>query len=343
MSAQIRPKVWIVLVNWNGWRDSIECLESVFRQDYSNFGVILCDNDSSDGSLAAICDWARGDVAYIPPAGPLARLTTPSLPKPLPYRLLESGAQARLDKDSAALQLVPTGGNLGFAGGNNVGIRLALTDPDCAYVWLLNNDTVVEPDCLGHMVDRATTAPRAGITGSINYFYSDSDRVQALGGGTFSRYRVRSSLHAFGLQSAQLTPDVRAAAERRLDWVSGASMLVSRAFIERVGEMEERYFLYYEEIDWALRGHAEFRNAVALDARLYHKAGSATGEHSDSAFAVYTMCRSRFKLYRKFMPAWLPACHMRTWRDILAAVVKGRRVNARAMWRASVDDLLMRD
>lgn len=340
--STLLPPVWVVLVNWNGWRDAVECLESVYRLDYPQLRVIVCDNASSDGSVEAIAAWADGARPYLRPDGPLASLSWPPLPKPLPYRIVDDATAYVPAPDDPALLLVRTGGNLGFAGGNNVGIRIALADPACRYVWLLNNDTVVPPTCLRQMVARAASDPAIGITGSVNCFYAEPERVQALGGGYFSPGRVKSGLHAFRLRTEQVTDAMRAQAERRLDWISGASMLVSRPFLERVGEMEERYFLYYEEIDWALRGQGLFRNALAAEARVYHKAGSATGEHQESEFAIYTMYSSRFKLYRKFMPALLILCHLRTLRDCALAALKGRRTGARAMLRASRDAILPR-
>ncbi|MCU6498876.1 glycosyltransferase family 2 protein [Rugamonas sp. A1-17] len=339
VAAGAQPKVWIVLVNWNGWRDTVECLESVLRQDYPAFGVIVCDNASADGSLDQLAQWAEGRLSLAPPDGPLRRLSAPPRDKPVPYLRLAAPAQFDPAALDCPLLLVQTGANLGFAGGNNVGIRMALQDPACGLVWLLNNDTVVEPDCLSRMVATAGSDAAIGITGSVNCFYADPDRVQAVGGGYFSRRRVKTGLYGFRLRYDGLPPALVAQAGRALDWVSGASMLVSRAFLEQVGEMEEQYFLYFEEIDWALRGEGRFRNALAADARLYHKSGSSTGEQDDSAFAVYTQYRSRFKLYRKFMPGWLLACHLRTVRDALVAMLRRRRVAARAMFRAGRDDL----
>ncbi|MET3132122.1 GT2 family glycosyltransferase [Oxalobacteraceae bacterium GrIS 1.11] len=330
-----KPKVWIVLVNWNGWRDSLECLESVFRQGYPNFGVILCDNASADGSVEAVQAWASGAQAYAPPAGPLGQL--PPLPKPLSCAVVENGA--RVGADTASLLIVRTGGNLGFAGGNNVGIRIAMSDPACQFIWLLNNDTVVDPACLGHMVETASADPAIGMTGSVNCFYSKPDVVQALGGGAFSVPRVAGCLHGNRLPRSMITPAVLRHAQDHLEWVSGASMLVSRHFVDTVGEMEERYFLYFEEIDWAMRAKPRFRLALSQSALLFHKAGSATGEQTDNAFATYTQCRSRFKLYRKLRPWWLPACYVRAGKEFLLATIKGHRTVAKAIFRASRDDL----
>lgn len=334
------PAVWIVLVNWNGWRDSLECLESVFRLDYPQFRVVVCDNGSADGSVEAIANWAAGTRAAPVPAGPLAHLSWPPWPKPIACAVLD--APVRAAPPGVPLLLVRTGANLGFAGGNNIGIRLALADPACRFVWLLNNDTVVEPACLRHMVEAASADAAIGITGSVNCFYAEPERVQALGGGRFWPRRVSGALHGHRVHAGAITAALWQRAQTSLDWISGASMLVSRRFLERIGEMDERYFLYFEEIDWALRARAEFKNALARRARLYHKAGSATGERSDNAFSVYTQCRARFKLYRKMMPGLLPVCYLRTVKDFFSAALRGRRASAGAILRAGRDDLLRR-
>ena len=332
-----RPKVWVVLVNWNGWRDSIECLESVLRQSYPNLGVIVCDNASSDGSVEAIMAWAAGTRPYDLPAGPLQHMTAPPLPKPIACILVDDPLRFTPAALRAPLLLVRTGGNKGFAGGNNVGIRLALSDPACSFVWLLNNDTVADPDCLARMLDSAVSDPVIGITGSLNCFYAQPELVQSLGGGRFFPLRAAGYLHGHCLRKTEITAAILARTQANLEWVSGVSMLVARRFIERIGEMEERYFLYYEEIDWALRSALQFKNRLAPCALVYHKAGSSTGERTDSAFATYMQCRARFKLYRKLLPRLLPSCYLRTVKDILLAVLKGRSGSARAIARAIRD------
>lgn len=337
-----KSKVWVVLVNWNGWRDSIECLESVLRSTYSDLGVIVCDNDSSDGSLEAIAVWAAGTQAYDQPVGPLGCLSSPPLPKPVRCVVLDDPAVFKPGMLDAPLLLVRTGRNLGFAGGNNVGIRIALSDPACRFVWLLNNDTVVDPICLERMVDVADADPAIGITGSLISFYARPDVVQALGGGRFFSRRVTGYLHGHCLPSVAITPEIQSYAKANLEWVSGVSMLVSRRFIECVGEMEECYFLYFEEIDWALRAGQKFKNGLADDALVYHKAGSSTGEQADNTFATYFQCRARFKLYRKMLHGLLPLCYLRTVKDCLGAVIRQKPGQALAILRAIRDEWLRR-
>lgn len=100
------PKVYIIILNWNGLKDTLECLESVFKLDYLNFEVIVVDNGSTDDSVNVI---------------------------------LKTYPQVRLIENRE---------NLGYTGGNNIGMRYAI-ERDADYIWLLNNDTIVEEDTLG--------------------------------------------------------------------------------------------------------------------------------------------------------------------------------------------------
>ena len=179
-----QPQVYIVLLNWNGWQDTIECLESVFRLNYPHFTVIVCDNASSDGSMKKIEGWANGFIAASCDSADLARLTVPPITKPLDFDcILSSGEAAKSRSSSSRLLLIQTGANLGFAGGNNVGIRYALARGDCDYVWLLNNDTVVEPDSLSSMVRMAEADPKLGICGSQLRSYATPMKFKPWGGG----------------------------------------------------------------------------------------------------------------------------------------------------------------
>src|ERR1035438_3867545 len=148
-SARGAKMTSIIILNWNGWKDTIECLESVFRLDYPDFRVIVCDNNSHNDSLDKIKAWADGRLPASQSNPELAYLTSPAVPKPIPYRELnreesESGG-AFYD---ARLVLIQNGLNLGFAGGTNVGLRYALGDKSCGFFWMLNNDTVVDSGAL---------------------------------------------------------------------------------------------------------------------------------------------------------------------------------------------------
>ncbi len=296
------PLVYVVLLNWNGWKDTIECLESVFRMDYPHFRVIVCDNDSHDGSLGHVKAWAEGRLTAAPFAVPLASAGQP-LAKPLAwveYDRWQAEAGGNAD-EQAALVLIQTGANLGFAGGNNVGLRYAQARADHGYAWLLNNDTVVQPDALSQLVRHMQRRPGAGICGSKLVFYHRPEMVQAWGGSSYNE--VRGYVTPLGMfQPVTAAFDVDDI-ERQMAYVVGASMLVSAGFLRDIGLMAEDYFLYSEEIDWACRAKGRYTLAYAGDSVVYHKEGGSIGSSStgaQSSLAIHYLYRNRVRFIRRF-------------------------------------------
>jgi GT2 family glycosyltransferase len=307
----------VLLLNWNGWADTIQCLESVFRTRGTPFRVAVCDNESADGSPERIRAWAEGRLdAWTPPSHPLRRLSHPPTPKPLPFREVSRGeAERGIEGPPAALTLVRTGGNLGYAGGNNVGLRMALASPDVDRVWVLNNDTVVGPDALSRLSARMDEDPRIGFCGSTLCYYDRPEMVQARAGMTLNRWTgITRSLGQF-TSPGDVDLEERAAVERSLFAVNGASVLVRREVLERVGLLPEDYFLYYEEPDWAVRARAAgYTLAYAPDSIVYHKeggstAGSSRENASKSLLADYYGVRARLLFTRKFFPWMLPTVY----------------------------------
>src|SRR5689334_5738762 len=150
--------VYIVLLNWEQWKVSIVCLESVLRQNYPHYSIVLCDNNSSNNSVQKIMDWAEGKLLVENDSPPeLLHLSTPPVPKPVPYKYFLKEElivdRSGTDASSRPLIIINTGANNGCAKGFNFGIRYAMAQPDCAYVWILNNDTVIDPDALLHLVN----------------------------------------------------------------------------------------------------------------------------------------------------------------------------------------------
>jgi hypothetical protein len=302
------PKVYIILLNWNGWQDTIECLESVLRLDHDSFRVIVCDNASADGSLDRIAEWASGSLAAGCSNAELQHLTSPPYPKPIPFIRIEPGVQMHLGTRDEKLILVQTGDNLGFAGGCNVGLRLALGAGDLDYAWLLNNDTVVEPDALSSLVKTMQQRSEIGICGSTLLYYHSPRTVQVFGGCTYNRWTARNGSigHGHGLDQVMPTHEV----ERRMGFVVGASMCVSCAFLQQVGLMDERYFIYFEEIDWATRAKGRFLQAYCPESVVYHKEGSSIGTSQTKGKPRSELCerfasRNRILFTRIHYPAAL--------------------------------------
>jgi GT2 family glycosyltransferase len=296
-------KQCVLLVNWNGWKDTLECLESVLRLNCPDYQVILCDNGSTDGSLEKIRSWAKGEL-QAPCANPaLQYFTFPGIPKPFSYEELsledaEAGARS-LEK----LVVIRVGADRGFAGGNNVGLRYALGDPECEYFWVLNNDTIVEPNALSAMLLEMKKNLKIGICGSLNLAYYQPNEVQVQGGYKYNRWTARVHTPARSTIDALRQPE-------RFDYVNGSSMLVNRAFLEQVGFMEERYFFYFEELDWITRARGRYELGYTSASVIYHKEGASIGSSfvrsKRSVYSEKFNSRSKIIFTKKFYPLALP-------------------------------------
>lgn len=322
--------VAIVLVNWNGRKDLLECLESVLRLEKDDIQIIVCDNASTDGSVDALLAWAQGDVTVEPESPHFkALLSSPIERREVPLIHLRSHTLMTDHRPirGKSVVLIETGGNLGFAGGNNVGIRYALQSTDAEYIWLLNTDTVVPSEALSQLLLRAKQDPKVGIVGSSLVYYWTPDRVQGMGGARMDPRTVRMAHIGIGAPVSELPADP-GTVERDLSYIIGASMLVSRAFVEQIGPMCEDYFLYYEEADWALRAKGRFSLAYAPGSIVYHKVGSSSARKS-SIGALRYLHRNRLKFVARFLP------HRFGW-TLAAMVLDMAKAVARLDWKFAI-------
>ena len=245
----MKPRVYIVVLNWNGWRDTLTCLASLGRLTYPSYQVVVVDNGSTDESVHRIRD------AY-------------------PH-----------------VVLLETGRNLGFSGGNNVGIRYAL-ERGADYLWLLNNDTKADPHALTAMVEVAERDPKIGAVGSVLYYMDQPERVQAWGGGRVNMW--------WGVARHFTTP----VPAERIHYITGASLLIRREGLEEVGLLDEEFFMYWEDADLGFRlRKAGWKLAVASNARVWHKETASLGKKSPILDEYFNASAVRF--FRRHAP--LPA------------------------------------
>lgn len=300
----MRSRVGIVLLNWNGWRDTIECLESISHLDYPEFSVFVVDNASTDQSLERLREWSvqQTNISESKTGRSFSTL----------------GSESTVSQSSLrGLEFIASPVNGGFAAGNNIGIRAALAS-GCDFVWLLNNDTVVEPKALSGLVARAKNDPAVGMCGSVLCYYDERETVQAFGGVNFSFFRALGRQIGQGLAANAM--QLQKVQEDEITYVSGASMLLSRSFLLDVGLMEESYFLYFEEIDWAARAGRRWKTAVARDSVVFHKEGGSIGTASRtrrSPLSQYYLSRNLIYFYARHKPALLPIAVARLVREFL--------------------------
>jgi len=333
------PKIYIVVLNFNRGADTAECLESLLRSDYPRFQVLVVDNCSSDGSMQQLREWAEGRREYQPPGDhPLRRLSFPPVPKPVSHALLsapevEENAPPRPER----VIFIQSDRNRGFAGGNNLGIRFALRQNDFEYLWILNNDTVVAPDAPGKLVETMrryrTEGQKIGILGSKLLYYDAPEIIQALGG----RYRkwLGVGRHVGDGERDRGQYD---RLDSRPDYAVGAAMLVSREFLGEVGLLSEDYFLYFEELDWALRARQQgWEVGVCGESKVYHKEGRTIGSHADlrrrSYQSDYYMLKNRLVFTRKFYPRCLPAIWASYAVSLARGLLFGRRERVKVVLR----------
>lgn len=296
----------VILVNWRSAPDTIECLETLLRSSIP-VHAIVCDNDSGDRSVDAIAAWAAGDTGVALRNQALAHLVESALQRPVDFDHLRPG-QSLPNGPRKPLTIVETGGNLGYAGGNNAGLRLALANPAITHFWLLNNDTVVEADTAARILACFDARPELGMLGTDLRLYHDPERLQMQGVLSFDKWTGRAVGIGAGLHKSEALPAQQV--EARTDFICGASLTVSRDFLNQIGLLEDRYFLYYEEIDWAVRGRARFSLGYCSGAIVYHKegasAGSSSGSDRRSPLSEYHHTRSRLIFSSLHYPALLP-------------------------------------
>jgi GT2 family glycosyltransferase len=332
------PWVDIVVLNYNGWRDTIACLESLFRLEYRPFRVIVCDNGSPNESVERIEAWARGEsIAETRGPAVLRALVTPPVAKPIPYVICdrdvaERGGGAAASPDSnPPLVIIRVGANLGFAGGNNVGIRYSLARRDAKYVMLLNNDTVVSPTCVHELVKRAEEDASIGAVGATMLDFDQPELVQAAAGGTIAPWHGMVRASQEGAKRGSTTE------RSRLDFISGACLLARLTAIETVGMLDERFFMYGEDQDFSLRlRRAGFSLAYASSAEFWHIGGGTSVPRSP--FNDYHNVLSSLLFVRKHFRYLLPlAAAYSLYKAVLPKIVRGEWERLDAVMRGYRD------
>lgn len=185
------------------------------------------------------------------------------------------GSVTAIQQAVPEIRLILNGKNLGFAGGNNPGIKYAM-DRGARYVLLLNNDTVVDPAFLGHLVDVAESDQSIGIVSPKIYYFSEPDCFW-FAGGEMSLWSARTG-HIGDRERDRGQFD----SLTDVDFVSGCAMLIKRNVIEKIGMLYEPMFLYYEDSDFCARARrAGYRIVMAPKAKIWHKVSSTTGRIKD--------------------------------------------------------------
>ncbi len=253
----IMKTVAIIIVNWNGKADTLECLALVAKLETRNskLEIIVIDNGSTDGSVEAI------------------------------------------RKKFPSVDVIENKENLGFTGGNNVGIKRALAN-GADFVWLLNNDTAVDKNALEALVV-SFSDEKVGITGSKIYFSAGREFHK-------ERYKKSELGKVFWYAGGRIDWQNMYASHRGVDevdggqydtteetpFVTGCSMMVRKEVFEKIGFFDEKFFAYLEDLDFCLRARrAGYKLLYVPRSIVWHKNAGSSGVGSDTH--QYYMTRNR--------------------------------------------------
>ena len=298
------PRAYIIILNWNGWRHTIECLESIQRSDYPNYCSVVVDNSSQDDSWERIQAWARGDILvkshYVDSCGDEKPVRVVSYDR----TTAENGGIPPTEQELSLLPpakrliLIQAGENLGFAGGCNVGIRYALAVGG-EYVWLLNNDTVVEYAALGRMVDfMKSHSDYQGVTGQIRLYENPSIIWNC--GGKLTFYGTRRYYY----NNSQVA-EVPQRGFRRISFITGCAAIFRTSLFKKVGLLSGLFFFGEEDFELSQRlKRVGCKLACLYDAIIYHKVGSSinAATRGKSMAQTYIYYLNRFIDMRYYWP-----------------------------------------
>ena len=287
------PKVAVIIVSWNHWWDTAECLESLQKLNYPNYEVIMVDNGSTDGLVKRLKKWAEGGI-------PINTRFVNFDADLKPVRYIEydrKTAEAGGDGREKELKGLPSHGkliiirienNLGFAGGNNVGIKYVLKREHFIYVLLLNNDTTVSPDFLTRMIEVQQEDTQIGIVGGKIYYYHDPKRIW-YGGGKLSLWRASSYHQRYGKIEDESTDNSKDSKEViEASFITGCLMLIRKELLQDIGLLRQDYFLCLEDTDFCYQALRQgWKMKVNLEAKIWHKVAVGKGGETSLVNSYY--------------------------------------------------------
>lgn len=271
-----KDNVCAIILNWNGAQQTIECLSAL--EACGSLPVVVIDNDSRPDDYQILLDYMTGFAQRQSTAQSL--IATQTEIKNLDGQYLRC--------------LIKNDGNFGYAGGNNVGIDYAYR-AGYDYFWILNNDITVEDGALQALLDTMRSDPKCGFSASVLVYEDKPTTVQCVGGGTVYPWLGKTKLIGKNLDRSQLDTT----SLPKPDYLMGASMLVSRDVVKRVGLMDERYFMYSEEVDWQRRAAVE-GISCQVSLRSFARHGDSGSTKGKSHLFHFYRNRAAIMYNRKF-------------------------------------------
>lgn len=294
------PLLTIIVLTWNNFVDTAECLHSLRKLNYPRYNVVLVDNGSTDGSIE------------------------------------------RLQSAFPEVDIIKNDGNLGYAGGNNIGIKQALSD-GAEYLLILNNDTIVDSNLATKLVSIGRARKDLGVLGCANYYYDNRETIQFSGGMIDWKTGDVIDTTRHKIDAGQFEP------LREVDTVAGSCLFFPMTVIKTVGLLDNRYFLTFEESDLCCRvKKAGYKVYTHMGARIWHKV-SVSGQAQKEGLNIlkYYAVRNRFLFLirnspKQFLPVSLTYHIARTVVYISKELRKRNMAQAKLLLSGLIDGILCR-
>lgn len=325
------PHLGIVIVTFNSEDVILDCLESLLSASGVNLTIAIVDNGSIDNTLQLLRGWADGTSMTHLSADIPFRL----LPSPKPIVLWHPDTPTPPETPGHRVVLIETGLNGGFAAGVNRGLAYLASQSQIDRFWVLNPDSVVPPDTPSAFANMVSPPEGFALMGGRVLYLNEPDIIQIDGGKINWLTGITHNINR-GSSHTNTSP----ADSSLFDFITGASVVASRDFYTRTGPICEDYFLYYEEVDWAMnRGDLPLMHCP--NGIVYHRAGTSIGSagltRAASAFSTYFRHRSRFMFIKKFNPISLPIAFMWSLLKATQLWVQGQREESKALMAATLN------
>jgi GT2 family glycosyltransferase len=265
----VSPKVSIIILNWNGWKDTIECLESLYQITYPNYDVIVMDNGSEDKSIEKIKEYAEGKIK-------VESKFFKYNPSTKPIRIIEytrEEAEAGGGKENGIANLpsnrkmiiIKNEKNYGFAEGNNIAMKYALKVLNPDYILLLNNDTIVDKTFLEELVKVMESDEKIGSAQPI-LLRLEKEVIDSLG----------QELLKWGARDKGMNSKIDYSNLKNLEifGTCAAASLYRCKLLKKIGLFDKDFFFIYEDVDlsWRIRLNG-FLSVLVSKSIVYHKRG----------------------------------------------------------------------
>ena len=245
--------------------------------------------------------------------------------------IIDNGSKEKPQAPSPEIKIIYNKENLGFSGGNNMGIKYALEN-GADYVLLLNDDTIAAPDFLSRLVEAGESDEKIGAVGPKIYFYEDRNRIWSAGGKLNWLYN-KGSLRGwdqmdkgqYDFPKIQETPHL-----------TGCCVLVKKEVIEKIGLMPEDYFLYYEDTDWLMRARrAGYKCIFVPEAKIWHKISRSA--LAESSLYIYYHVRNGLIFAQRFAPWYIkPFVYLDVGWRIIKQIIKLVLMPKKRSWAKAI-------